>query len=51
VDLAFATDVPSGHRHVYGSSVADGRVALLPPPGWTTADTVHLRALLDAHRR
>jgi uncharacterized membrane protein len=51
VDLAFATDVPSGHGHVYGSSVADGWAALLPPPDWTAADTVRLRALLDAHPR
>jgi uncharacterized membrane protein len=51
VDLAFATGVPSGHGHVYGSSVADGWAALLPPPAWTSADTVRLRALLDAHPR
>lgn len=48
VDLVFATDVPSGHGHRYGSSVADGWAAMLPPPGWTDADTVRLRALLDA---
>jgi uncharacterized membrane protein len=51
VDLFFANDVPSGHGHVYGSSVADGWAELLPPPGWTTDDTVRLRALLDARPR
>jgi len=48
VDLAFSTSVPSGHGHVYGSGVADAWAALLQPPGWTTADTVRLRELLDA---
>jgi uncharacterized membrane protein len=48
VDLAFANGVPAGHGHVYGSGVADGWAALLPPQGWTSADTVRLRAVLDA---
>ncbi len=48
VDLAFSTSVPTGHGHVYGSSVADAWAALLQPPGWNAADTVRLRALLDA---
>jgi hypothetical protein len=30
---------------------ATSRQPLLPPPGWTAADTVRLRALLDAHPR
>jgi uncharacterized membrane protein len=47
VDLGFSTTVPTGHGHVYGSSVADAWAALLQPPDWTTADTVRLRALLD----
>ena len=48
VDLGFATSVPTGHGHVYGSSVADGWAALLGPPDWSAADTVRLRALLDS---
>jgi hypothetical protein len=28
-----------------------GWAALVPPPGWTTADTVRLRALLNAQPR
>jgi uncharacterized membrane protein len=47
VDQVFATGVPAGHGHVYGSSVAEGWAALAAPPNWTTADTVRLRALLD----
>jgi uncharacterized membrane protein len=51
VDLVFANNVPTGHGHVYGSSVVDGWAALLPPQDWTAADTVRLRALLDAQPR
>ncbi|WP_433303973.1 alpha/beta hydrolase [Actinoplanes sp. CA-030573] len=50
VDQVIAIDVPAGHGHVYGSGVADGWAALAAPPGWTTNDTVRLRALLDAPR-
>jgi uncharacterized membrane protein len=51
VDVVFANGVPTGHGHVYGSSAADGWATLVPPPGWTVADTVRLRALLDAQPR
>jgi uncharacterized membrane protein len=47
VDLIFANKVPRGHGHVYKSRVVDGWAALAPPPGWTAADTLRLRALLD----
>jgi uncharacterized membrane protein len=47
VDQVFATGVPAGHGHVYGSSVVEGWAALAAPEDWTTADTVRLRALLD----
>ena len=47
VDAVFANDVPMGHGHVYKSGVVDGWAALAPPPGWTVADTVRLRAVLD----
>jgi uncharacterized membrane protein len=50
VDQVFATGVPAGHGHVYGSGVVDGWAALAAPPGWTAADTVRLRALLDRAR-
>jgi uncharacterized membrane protein len=51
VDQFFANGVPAGHGHVYGSGVAEGWAALAPPPGWTTADTVRLRHILDSHPR
>ena len=47
VDQFFANGVPAGHGHVYGSGVVDGWAALAAPPGWTDADTVRLRGVLD----
>ncbi|SNY49925.1 alpha/beta hydrolase [Paractinoplanes atraurantiacus] len=48
VDAIFANKVPTGHGHVYKSGAVDGWAALAPPPGWTVADTVRLRALFDS---
>ncbi len=48
VDLMFSRDVPRGHGHQYRSGTVDGWAALAPPPGWTVADTLRLRALLDS---
>jgi uncharacterized membrane protein len=47
VDQFAANGVPAGHGHVYGSGVVDGWAAVGAPAGWTTADTIRLRALLD----
>ncbi len=47
VDQFAANGVPAGHGHVYGSGVVDGWAAVAAPPGWTAADTIRLRALLD----
>jgi uncharacterized membrane protein len=47
VDLIYANKTPIGHGHVYKSGTVDGWAALAPPPGWTSADTVRLRDLLD----
>ncbi|WP_406082941.1 alpha/beta-hydrolase family protein [Streptomyces zaomyceticus] len=30
----------------YGAGAVDGRAAVLPPPGWTAADTTRLRAFI-----
>jgi uncharacterized membrane protein len=46
-DLLYANKAPIGHGHVYKSGTVDGWAALAPPPGWTVADTVRLRQLLD----
>jgi uncharacterized membrane protein len=47
-DLVFANKVPTGHGHVYKSETVDGWAAIAPPPGWTVADSLRLRALLDS---
>jgi uncharacterized membrane protein len=46
-DLVFANKAPIGHGHVYKSATVEGWAALAPPPGWTVADTLRLRVLLD----
>jgi uncharacterized membrane protein len=50
VDLIFANKAPTGHGHTYKSGTVDGWAAVAAPPGWTTYDTVRLRALLDGQR-
>jgi uncharacterized membrane protein len=42
VDLANAQSVPVGHGHNYGATISEGWAALLPPSGWTQADTTRL---------
>ena len=46
VDMFFANGVPPGHGHRYGTLGADAWAQLAPPPGWTDAKTVELRAAL-----
>jgi uncharacterized membrane protein len=45
-DLVFSNKVPTGHGHSYKSETVDGWAAIAPPPGWTTQDSLRLRALL-----
>jgi uncharacterized membrane protein len=47
VDAVFSNDVPRGYGHQYRSGAVDGWAALAAPPGWTLADTLRLRALLE----
>jgi uncharacterized membrane protein len=47
VDLLYANKTPTGRGHVYKSGTVDGWAVLAPPSGWTIADTIRLRALLD----
>ncbi|MFB8078802.1 alpha/beta hydrolase [Streptomyces sp. NPDC056013] len=49
VDMAVSYGVDAPHGHRYGAGAVDGWAAVLPPPGWTTADTTRLRAFI-AHR-
>jgi uncharacterized membrane protein len=46
-DLAFATAVPDGHGHSFGTNIVDGWAALLEPEGWTDQDTVRLKQHLE----
>ena len=46
-DLANGSNVPDGYGHLYGADVVDGWASILPPDGWTTADTTALRALIE----
>ena len=34
-----AAGMPGGHGHNYGDAVIDGWAAVIPPDGWTPADT------------
>jgi uncharacterized membrane protein len=45
-DLTNALGAPAGHGHNYRNTILDGWVAVLPPDGWTTADTERVRAAL-----
>ncbi|MFF1506580.1 alpha/beta hydrolase [Streptomyces sp. NPDC058326] len=49
VDMAVSYGVGAPHGHRYGAGAVDGWAAVLPPPGWTAADTARLRALIS-HR-
>ncbi|WP_019202940.1 alpha/beta-hydrolase family protein [Tsukamurella sp. 1534] len=42
-DLANAAGVPDGHGHNYGTAAVDAFAAVLPPEGWTPADTERVR--------
>ncbi|MDV9192396.1 alpha/beta-hydrolase family protein [Streptomyces sp. SR27] len=49
VDMAVSYGVDAPHGHRYGAGAVDGWAAVLPPPGWTAADTTRLRAFIG-HR-
>lgn len=42
-DLSHGEGMPPGHGHNYANTVLDGWVAVLPPDGWTAADTERIR--------
>ncbi|MFJ3536931.1 alpha/beta hydrolase [Streptomyces sp. NPDC090109] len=46
VDMAVSYGVDAPHGHRYGAGSVDGWAAVLPPPGWTAADTARLRAFV-----
>jgi uncharacterized membrane protein len=45
-DLADANGVPHNHGHRYGTMPTTAWAAIVPPPGWTAADTARLAAHL-----
>jgi uncharacterized membrane protein len=47
-DLANAAGVPDGHGHNYGTAVVDAFAAVMPPPGWSAADTERVRVAVMA---
>jgi len=46
MDIIFSTDMPAGSGHTYTLDYANAFAAVTQPPGWTPAETAHLRALL-----
>jgi uncharacterized membrane protein len=48
LDLLQSMNVPPGHGHVFGSMHAEAWVQIVPPSGWTSADTTRLLATIDA---
>jgi uncharacterized membrane protein len=45
-DMVFATKVPRGHGHAYGSEQAAAWAQIAPPPGWTPGRTAQLQKLI-----
>jgi uncharacterized membrane protein len=44
-DLIDAQTVPFGHGHNYGPETLDAWMDVVPPPGWTPADTARVHAV------
>jgi uncharacterized membrane protein len=47
-DLTNAEGVPGGHGHNYSNDILDGWAAVVPPDGWTPADTERIRGALTS---
>jgi len=47
VDLAMGTNAPIGHGHKFGPAQADAWSLIIPPSGWTSADTDALLAHIE----
>jgi uncharacterized membrane protein len=45
-DMTNAAGMPGGHGHNYGDAVVDGWAAVIPPDGWTPADTDRVRRVM-----
>ncbi|MBB1244744.1 alpha/beta-hydrolase family protein [Streptomyces durbertensis] len=49
VDMAMSYGVGAPHGHRYGTNAVEGWAAVIPPEGWTAADTLRLKAFAEAH--
>jgi uncharacterized membrane protein len=47
VDLVIGTSAPPGHGHRFGVAQAEAWSLILPPEGWSSADTHRLVAVLE----
>jgi uncharacterized membrane protein len=47
IDLVFQLDTPPGFGHVYATEYVQGWASVIPPDGWTAADTARLEAFVD----
>jgi len=48
VDMVFSIDMPDGYGHSYELGTVDSWAAIVPPEGWTAADTSALREWVAA---
>lgn len=48
VDLIMGTNAPPGHGHKFGAAQAEAWALIVPPPGWTEADTRRLLAAVES---
>lgn len=46
-DLIFQLDTPPGFGHVYATEYVQGWASVIPPDGWTAADTARLEKFVD----
>ncbi len=47
MDMIRAQTVPFGHGHNYGPETLDAWMDVVPPPGWTPADTARVHAVQE----
>ncbi|MER5886076.1 alpha/beta hydrolase [Streptomyces sp. NPDC001941] len=50
VDMAVSYGVQAPHGHRYGAGAVDGWAAVVPPVGWTAADTQRLHAFVESRK-
>lgn len=48
IDMAMSYGVEAPHGHRYGTNAVEGWAAIVPPEGWSTSDTLRLKAFAEA---